>query len=204
MNLKLRSTHYALAAGIAFLGGAVLAADKDPSEKPDPAMEEMMKKVEAAGAPGKAHAALEPLIGDWNAEVTMWTSPGTPPQTSKGTAKATWALNQRFVQEEFNGEFMGKPFRGLSFTGYDNVRQKYSNVWMDDMSTTTMVSEGVASSDGKAFTFSGDYACAMTGNKHKASRQVIRVLGPDKHVFEMHDPSLGEHSKVMQITYTRR
>ena len=99
---------------------------------------------------------------------------------------------------------MGKTFRGISFTGYDNVRQKYRSVWIDDMSTTMVTSEGDADTDGKNITLGGDYSCAMTGDKHKETRQIYRVLSRDKHVFEMHDPSRGENSKAMEITYTRK
>ena len=108
------------------------------------------------------------------------------------------------MQEEFSGEFMGKPFHGISLTGYDNVRQKYRSVWVDDMSTTMVTSEGDADTAGKVFTFGGDYACAMTGEKHKKSTLIHRIISKDKHVFEMHDPAQGNNSKRMEITYTRK
>lgn len=197
-----RMMHYTWSALVAgtLVAGLALASDK----KVDPKMEEMMKKVEAAGKPGAAHKALEPLVGDWNAEVKMWMDPAAAPTTSKGTAKAVWDLNGRFVREEFKGEFMGKPFRGLSFTGYDNVKQKYNNVWIDDMSTTIFTSEGEADKAGKAISFEGSYSCAMTGEKEKPSKQVIRIISPDKHIFEMYDPSKGANAKTMEITYTRK
>jgi hypothetical protein len=43
----------------------------------------------------------------------------------------------------------------------------------------------------------------MTGQKNMTMKQVIRIVSPDTHVFEMHDPSKGGHSKTMEITYTR-
>jgi hypothetical protein len=110
-----------------------LAEEKSASEKLDPKMEEMMKKAEAAGTPGAAHKALEPLVGEWTAEVKSWMAPDAPPTVSKATAKASWAFNGRFVREEFNGEMMGKPFHGMSLIGYDNQKQKYNSVWVDDM-----------------------------------------------------------------------
>ena len=173
-------------------------------QKQDPTMEEMMKKAEAACAPGTAHQALEPLIGEWNVEVKTWMAPDAPPNVSRGTAKSIWTLKGRFVQQEFSGELMGQPFHGINFTGYDNVREKYRSVWIDDMSTTMVVSEGEADEEGKVITLGGSYACAMTGEKEKATTQVLRILSRDKHVFEMHDPSRGENSKVMEITYSRK
>jgi len=188
----------------ALLAGLAWADDKASSQKLDPKLEEMMKKAEAACTPGPAHQALEPLVGDWNAEVKMWMDPEAPPAITKGTAKCTWALKGRFVQQGFSGEFMGKPFHGICFTGYDNVRQKYRSVWIDDMSTTLVTSEGDADAGGKVITFGGNYACAMTGEKNKATTQIYRILGHDKHVFEMHDPTRGDNSKTLEITYTRK
>jgi hypothetical protein len=185
------------------LASALALAD-DKAQKPDPKLEEMMKKVEAASTPGPAHQVLEPLVGDWDAEVKMWMEPKAAPTVSKGSAKSTWALKGRFVRQEFSGEFMGKPFHGISFTGYDNVRQKYRSVWLDDMSTTMVTSEGEADTDGKVISFGGNYACALTGEKNKATKQIYRVLSRDKHVFEMHDPTRGENSKTMEIVYTRK
>jgi hypothetical protein len=186
MKHKISYTLSALVAAGALIAGFALANDKE--QKLDPKVEELMKKAEAACTPGPAHEALEPLVGEWNAEVKMWMEP----------------LKGRFVQQEFNGEFIGKPFHGISFTGYDNVRQKYRSVWIDDMSTTIVTSEGDADSNGKVLALGGDYACAMTGEKHKQTKQIYRILSRDKHVFEMHDPTRGDNSKVMEITYTRK
>ena len=46
--------------------------------------------------------------------------------------------------------------------------------------------------------------CPMTGEKDMPVKQVLRIISPDKHVFEMHDPRKGEKSKTMEITYTRK
>lgn len=201
-NNAIRCTALALA-----LTGTVVVSNavaQEKAQKLDPKMEEMMKKAEAASMPGQAHKVLDPLVGDWDAEVKMWMTPDAPPTVNKATAKSNWILKNRFVQLEFNGEFMGKPFRGLSFSGYDNIRQKYSNVWIDDMNTTVVNSEGDADAAGKVLTFGGTYSCPITGEKHKETKQIVRIISPDKHVFEMHDPTRGANSKTMEITYTRK
>ena len=71
------------------------------------------------------------------------------------------------------------------------------------MSTTMVTAEGDADTEGKVLTFGGNYACAMTGEKNKATTQIYRILSRDKHVFEMRDPAQGD-SKTMEITYTRK
>ena len=203
MKHYIRYTCTAVLAAGTIIASPVLAEEKSASQEPDPKMEEMMKKAEAAGTPGAAHTALEPLVGNWKAEVKCWMAPNAPPTVTKATAKATWVMNGRFVQEEFNGEFMGKPFRGMSLTGYDNFKQKYNNVWIDDMHTSLATAEGKAENGGKVITLEGKYDCPMTGQKNMTMKQVIRMIGPDTRVFEMHDPSKGDQSKTMEITYTR-
>jgi len=201
-----RSIYYsgaALVVAAVFVAGLALADDKT-TPSTDKQKADAAKAMEQAIAPGAAHKALEPFIGEWKAEVKAWMAPGQPPTESKGTAKVTWILDGRYVQEEFTGDFMGQPFRGMSLTGYDNVRGKYRSVWVDNMSTTIVTSEGDLDATGKVFTFNGDYACAMTGDKNKQSKLISRLVNKDKHVFEMHDPKLGANSKVMEITYTRK
>jgi Protein of unknown function (DUF1579) len=166
--------------------------------------EEMMKKMEAAATPGPAHKALDVLVGDWKAEVKCWTEPGSAPDVSQGTAKARWTLNGHFLEEEFHGEMMGKPFTGRSLMGYDNTKQTFNTVWLSDMQTSMFTSEGKGENGNKLITLQGKATCAATGRKDIPMKTVFRVISPDKHVFEMYDPSRGENAKTMEITYTRR
>ena len=187
-----------------FIVSFALAEEKAAPEKIDlPNMEEMMKKAEAAGTPGAAHKSLEPLVGEWTAEVKSWMAPDAPPAVTKATAKSSWVMNGRFVQQEFTGEFMGKPFHGVSLTGYDNMKQKYNNVWIDDMHTSLFTSEGEGENGNKVITFEGKYDCPLTGRKDLPMKQVLLIISHDKHVFEMHDPTKGD-AKTMEITYTRK
>src|SRR6185369_6128409 len=113
--------------------------DQSGSSKPGADKQEMMKKMEAAGTPGPAHKALDALVGNWKAEVKCWMEPGGPPNVSQGTAKANWILNGRFLEEEFHGEMMGKPFTGRSLLGYDNTKQTFNTVWVSDMQTSIFI-----------------------------------------------------------------
>ena len=178
---------------------------KDSGGQMDPAkMAEMMKKAEEAGAPGDAHKKLEPLIGEWTAEVQCWMDPGSPPMVSKGAAKAEWVMKGRFVKEEFDGEMMGKPFQGMSLTGYDNQKKHYSTLWVDDTSTALFMSAGTADKGGRVITFESKMDCPVTGEKDMPVKQVLHIVSPDKHVFEMHHTRQGKEAKVMEITYTRK
>lgn len=174
------------------------------TEAMDPKMAEMMKKAEEAGTPGKEHKLLNDLFaGSWSADVKCWMPGKTEPIANTGSSKAEMILNGRFLREEFTGEFMGKPFRGIGITGYDKTSKKFTNVWMDDMSTAILVTEGSSDDDGKTLTFTGKMTCPAEGTE-KPVKLVIKITDTNKHTFEMHDPSLGEKSKTMEITYIKK
>lgn len=169
----------------------------------DTKMAEMFQKAEAAAQPGEAHKLLATLAGDWHADVKCWMPGQAEPAANQGKSEAKMILGDRFLHEEFSGEFMGKSFKGIGITGYDNVTKKYTSIWLDDMSTSIMKTEGTPDDTGKVITFTGDMVCPAEG-KEKPVKIVITIVSPEKHIFEMHDPSLGEKSKTMEITYTKK
>ena len=177
--------------------------NKSASQPSEAEKQEMMKRMEAAGTPGPGHKALEHFVGNWKAEVKCWHEPGGGPEVSQGTAQAKWTLNGRFLEEDFQGEMMGRPFRGRSLIGYDNTKQTFNTVWVNDMATSMFVSQGRGENGNKVITLEGKADCPATGQKDIPMKSVFRVLAPDKHIFEMFDGSKG-NAKVMEITYTRQ
>ena len=61
------------------------------------------------------------------------------------------ALGGRFLEERVQSSFMGQPFSGIGYTGYDNVKKKYVSTWMDNMGTMIMVMEGTPDPAGKVY-----------------------------------------------------
>ena len=117
----------------------------DDSSRETGDQEERMRKMEEAGKPGPGHAVLNLLVGDWKAEVKCWMEPDDPPHISQGTAKASWKFNGRFLEEDFRGDMMGKPFTGRTFMGYDTTKQTYNSVWVSDTQTSMFVSDSSSS-----------------------------------------------------------
>ncbi len=168
-------------------------------------MEQMMKRMEELAAPAPEHKVLASMAGEWDAEMRCYMgNPEGQSTVTRGTRRSRMILGGRFLQEEFQGEMMGKKFTGMGLTGYDKFNKKYVSVWTDDMGTGMFTSEGASDESGKVLTFNGKMDEPMTGEKAKPVRVVTRILSPDKHVFEMHDLVLGDKSKVMEITYTRK
>ena len=161
---------------------------------------ELMKKMEAAGTPGPGHQALNAFVGEWKAEVKCWMEPGGQPNISQGSSKTQWILNGRFLEEIFRGEMMGKPFTGRCLMGFDNSKQTFNSIWVDDMHTSLFTSEGKGESGNTVITLEGKSTCPATGQKDVPMKQVFRVINADKHVLEMFNGTV----KAMEITYTRR
>jgi hypothetical protein len=164
---------------VALAGGAAVSQDKK-ADKPafDPAV--LAKYSE----PGPHHKQLEPLVGVWNYKAKIWFTPGQPPMEASGTCERKWILGGRFVQESFHGDEKERPFAGLGFAGYDNVKKKFTTTFLDNMSTSIMTNTGDVDPSGKVFTFSGEHFCPVEGKMFK-NRDVLTIESPDKQRVEM-------------------
>jgi hypothetical protein len=165
------------------------------------AMMEMMAKY---STPGPEHKALEQFVGTWDTTAKMWMAPGTPPQETTGTAENKMALGGRFLEQHHEGTFMGQPFTGMGYTGYDLYKKQYIGSWMDSMGTSMMISTGKADPSGKTMTMTGKMDDPMDG-KTKAFKETVTVVDNDHYVFEMWgpDPS-GKTFKWLEIHYMRK
>src|SRR3546814_1625399 len=71
----------------------------------------------------------------------MWMDPSAPPMVETGKSVDTAVLGGRQIRTQFSSRFMGQPFNGIGFMGYDNVRGKYVASWFDDMRSEEHTSE---------------------------------------------------------------
>lgn len=197
MKLKVWLAACTLAAAVAL--NVTADEPKKSGHKMSPEEEAMMK----LGSPGPEHKKLQGMVGSWDAHVKMWPGPGAPMQESKGSATRKWVLGGRAVQESFDGNFMGMPFHGMGYTGYDNIKKQYWGSWMDTMSTGMMSTTGTMESDG-SWTFKGSMPDPMTGKDAPFEEKVI-VKDKDHHSFEMMTAGPdGKMFKMMEITYSRK
>ena|SRR5438105_848865 len=173
-------------------------ADKAAQQKA--AMEAMMK----AATPGDAHKKLNAMVGTFDAKVKMWMDPAAPPAESSGKAVNEWVLGGRWVQQRFDGTFMGQPFSGIGYTGYDNVRHTYIGTWMDSMSTSMMTSSGDPDASGKNWNFNAMSMDPVSGEAVSLTEKMT-MIDNDHQLFEMYGPGPdGSNFKMMEITYTRK
>jgi len=190
--------------GIILIASVTIAADPPKSDKAAQqkvAMDAMMR----AATPGDAHKKLNAMVGTFDAKVKMWMEPGAPPAESSGKAINEWVLGGRFVQQRFDGTFMGQPFSGIGYTGYDNVRHTYIGTWMDSMSTSMMNSSGGdPDASGKNWNFSAMSMDPVSGEAVSLTEKMT-MIDNDHQLFEMYGPGPdGSNFKMMEITYTRK
>lgn len=180
--------------------GAQPAADKSAAGAAD--MEKKMAEWMKINQPGPQHETLKKLAGKWKAEVSMTMMPGAPTQTSRGTETSEMILGDRYLQSEFAGEMMGMPFKGKGLMGHDNLKKKFVSLWVDEMTTGFMTSEGTADGSGKVITLTGE--CPEPSGETKSFRHVFTIESDDKHTFDAYAPGPdGKEFKMMSISYTR-
>jgi hypothetical protein len=166
--------------------------------------EAMMQKYLAAATPGEPHALLARLAGSWRISSRSWEMPGAPATETEGTAEKTMILGGRFLQEVMHSTMMGMPFEGRGVLGYDNLRQEYSGVWLDNMGTQIMPYKGGYDPQTGVFTLTGEFVDAATG-RTMAARLVTTVIGEDEHRFEMFSPGPdGEDFRWVEMIYRRQ
>ena len=185
---------------------APVASSGSESTTPPPAMDSaaMMKMWEEMKTPGDNHKMLARMDGTWDNEMTMWMSPDKPPVTSKATSVDKMIYGGRYQQSTFTGTFMGQPFEGTSTFGYDNVKKKFVNTWIDNSSTGIMYMEGDYDPATKSITLTGTMKDPMSGQDCK-HRQVL-TMTDDKHsTMEMYATMPGQKEmKMFEIKSTKR
>ena len=175
---------------------------EEPAHEMSPEEKMMMEKWDAYMTPGEPHRRMAKAVGDWVFKTRMWHGPGMAPEESTGTARNEMIMDGRYLVQHAEGTVMGMPFVGHGLTGYDNMKKKYQSLWVDNMGTGVMMSEGTC--EGKVCTYYGDSPDVMQG-KYKRVRSVAREVSDDEMVFEMYDTAPdGKEWMNFEIVYKRR
>lgn len=160
--------------------------------------------------PGEPHKLLASWVGEWDMKVTTWMVPGAPPVVNTSTATTKSSMDGRYFIEKVKGSFDfgdgqgAAPFEGMALMGYDNSKQKYFSIWIDNMGTGKMEEWGTADAAGKVFTYEGSMYDPMAGADRK-SKSIATIVDADTRNLEMFMPGPdGKMFKHMEIVYTRK
>jgi hypothetical protein len=182
------------------VASVAIAKDKAPGKPMD--HQAMMELYNKLATPGEQHKMLAGLVGSWTTQTKEWMEPNKPPVESTGSAEMKSLLDGRFLQQDFTGQMMGKPYTGIGITGYDNLLKCYVTTWMSSMGTGIFMMEGTASADGKIITLKGKHAEPGGYMTHRA---IWTIVDDHTQKFDMYGAHHGgKEWKMMEMTYTRK
>ena len=161
----------------------------------------MMDAWKDAHKPGDHHKHLHKMVGEFDGVAEFKTAPGAPPMIEKATMTSTLEFGGRFVRSVYESQFMGEPFTGIAYIGYDNDRKHYSSLWMDSMSTGMSMSTGECSDSGDEWVMWGE-APGPTGEFVK-SKHVYKLTDAG-YTMEFYKETPEGMMHEGTITYTRR
>ena len=171
---------------------------------------EMMKQMMELAKLNENHKLLADLAGSWSTSVKMM-EPGKEPTVSKGSVTYKSIMNGRYFVGDHSGSMKmpgadGKmkdfTFKGMSVDGYDNVKQKFTSSWMDNMGTGIMTMEGTYDPATKTFTYNGEME--MVPGMKTPVRSVVKVTDKNHRTFEWYENRGGQDMKTLEINYTRK
>lgn len=158
----------------------------------------------ALSKPGPSHHLLDGFVGRWKTRISFRTDPAAPAQLSEGSSTIDWILGKRFIKEEFSGEVLGERFNGFGMTGYDNARQRFSNLWVDSMNTAMATALGTYDTENHRFDFIGEVYDPLQGSP-KTNRSSLTIHSDDTFKFSMFEKAPdGTEYAALEIEYTRQ
>lgn len=201
MKSSLHAICLTMALGLGSTGLAQSALAADAKLPPSPG--DVLQAMAEAGKPSAEHQKLQPLVGDWNLTVKMWTDPAQPPAELHGTVERKWIMGGRFVQETVEGEFDGKPFEATGLWGYDGAQKKFTTVRACGLCgiVSTSLSDFDAA-DGK-FECTTEGVCPLSGETVKGRDEVV-IESDDKIVMNVFKTIDGKEVKAMEVVSVRK
>ncbi len=194
----------AICLSLASVGYASAEQDQAGSkgQSMDTATQAMMAAWQAYASPSDNHKVLDPLVGTWSHVVKSWMMPDSQPEISKGTTETQWTMGGRYLRSAVSGMAMGQPFEGMAITGFDNAKQAYQTLWLDNMGTGMMIGEGTYDPGTKTLTDHGRFTDPLTGQQ--SYRGVATLIDDDHYSYELYVADKnGKEFRMMEIVYTR-
>lgn len=163
---------------------------------------ELLAKREQTAEPTASHRNLEGFVGTWQVTGQAWKDGSGQPESMTGICTADWVLGRRFVKSHAQGTVGSRPFEGYGVCGYDAGEKKYTEMWIDNMSTGTKATKGDYDAKTKTFTYTGEFKDEK-GQAVKC-RKVVKVVSETEHVATTYATMGGkEEVKVLEMTFKR-
>jgi len=179
----------------------------------EPNESEMMNQMTELSKLNENHKLLTSLDGTWNYTIKFWMNPdpNAKPQESKGTAVRKSIMGGRYIVMDVTGKMQmpgpdGKmkdvTFKGMGLEGYDNIKKKFVESWVDNMGTGIESAEGTYDPGTKTFTYTAEIE-PVPGMKSTV-REAIKIADKDHMSLEWYESQGGQEKKTMEINYMRK
>ncbi len=156
-----------------------------------------LRSVQAPPAPVEQHKQLLSTVGNWEGTLTMF-MPGMPSEPTPAKEKVE-AIGAFWTQSHFECSFMGMPYHGTGFNGYDPVKKKHLGTWIDNMSPALAVMEGEMDAN-KKLVMRYEAPDMMTGAM--TPHRIETVIGENAYTSTFFEGA-GDGNKTMVIDMKR-
>lgn len=185
---------------LAGLTGAAAAAPVKPATPETPAV----SPADAFPKPGPEHARLATLAGHWTSVYHVAHSPGATPMDLPGTAEFRAILNGMWIAGDTDLRLGDVSIKGLAIYGFDQFKQKYTMLFIQQADSQPLFGYGVADSTGRTITFSVPMDVPAAGLTAVPMRIVLELPQGDACAFEMNTKGPdGAEYRPLRIDYTR-
>ena len=175
-----------------------LGSDAYSQNKPKVDLEQYMKLTN----PGPQHEILFPLEGSWK---VTWVQ--NPPKGEEilglGTAEVKLILQGRYLEIDELRTMMSAHIEARRFIGYDNRKQKYFTIMIDELGTYSTYAEGDYDSVKKQINLFGVDDDPLLDKKTPIRIQ-ITFERENKFTFIMFVNEKGKEFKTMEVRYIRQ
>ncbi len=167
-------------------------------------IEEQMKIWKNYMTPGIMHEMMAKNTGDWDIVSKFWMDPNsTEASVSNAVGTGQMILGGRYLKMTYEGDVMGMPMEGFSLEGFDNGKQEFQNIWIDNMGTGMAYSTGKYDAANKKVDYIGTMYDAM-GGMDTEFRSVMKFNDDGTMVFSMYGKVEGNEYLMMEQTYTKK
>lgn len=152
--------------------------------------------------PGEFHTLLATTEGNWTTETKFWMYPGSEAQTSEGSASSEMILGGRYLMTKHTGTSFGMPFEGIGIEAYDNSKEMFQSVWIDNMGSGITFGEGSYDEKEKTITYSLKMMNPET-KQMETYEQVTKLVDDNNRLMEMYAGEGDNRFKMMEIKLVR-
>ncbi len=164
--------------------------------------DEQMKVWMDYMTPGPMHEMMAKHSGTWKMVSRMWMDPNAEPIVSEGTVDAEMILGGRYLKMVAKFPWMGMQTEGWSLEAFDNGKNEFINIWIDNMGTGIAISTGKYDEAAKSIIYNGKMYDPLS-KKDMEFKSVSKMISDNEMRFEMFGNYEGNEVKMMEIIYTR-